>query len=117
VEVHCDEEVAIHIGPEPCVYARESMGEASGERIGRPLSRERIRTRMPTSFTERKARRPVHVIASTRKAGQRVGRITPSAQSALRRVVPRPSPVTPVLYFLHVGQFTSDLQKVVSSPK
>jgi hypothetical protein len=30
VEVHCDEEVAIHIGPEPCVHARESMGEASG---------------------------------------------------------------------------------------
>jgi hypothetical protein len=42
VEVHCDEGVAIHIGPEPCVYARESMGEASaGERIGQPLSRER----------------------------------------------------------------------------
>jgi hypothetical protein len=42
VEVHCDEGVAIQIGPEPCVHARESMGEASvGERIGQPLSRER----------------------------------------------------------------------------
>jgi hypothetical protein len=42
VEVHCDEGVAIHIGPEPCAHARESMGEASvGERIGQPLSRER----------------------------------------------------------------------------
>ena len=40
MEVHCDEGVAIHIGPEPCVYVRESMGEASaGERIGQPLSR------------------------------------------------------------------------------
>jgi hypothetical protein len=35
VQVHCDEGIAIHIGPEPCVHARESMGEASaGERIG-----------------------------------------------------------------------------------
>ena len=43
MEVHCDEGVAIHIAPEPCVHARESMGEASvGERIGQPLSRERI---------------------------------------------------------------------------
>jgi hypothetical protein len=67
VEVHCDEGVAIHIGPEPCVDARESMGEASaGERIGQPLSRERIQTRMPTSFTERKATRTAHVIASAR---------------------------------------------------
>jgi hypothetical protein len=34
VEVHCDEGVAIHIGPQPCVHARESMGEASvGERV------------------------------------------------------------------------------------
>ena len=42
MEVHCDEGVAIHIGPEPCVYVRENMGEASvGERIGQPLSRER----------------------------------------------------------------------------
>jgi hypothetical protein len=39
VEVHCDEGGAIRIGSEPCVHARESMGEASaGERIGQPLS-------------------------------------------------------------------------------
>src|SRR6202030_2790605 len=30
-----------HIGPKPCLCAREGAGEASaGERIGRPLSRE-----------------------------------------------------------------------------
>jgi hypothetical protein len=41
VQVHCDEGVAIHIGPKPCVCAREGAGEASaGERIGQPLSRE-----------------------------------------------------------------------------
>jgi hypothetical protein len=30
VEVHCDEGVAIHIDPEPCVHVRESMCEAVG---------------------------------------------------------------------------------------
>jgi hypothetical protein len=43
VQVHCDEGVAIHIGPEPCVGIREGAGEASaGERIGQPLSRESL---------------------------------------------------------------------------
>jgi hypothetical protein len=42
VRVHCDEGVAIRIGPEPCAGAREGTGEASvGECIGQPLSRER----------------------------------------------------------------------------
>ena len=67
MQVHCDEGGAIHIGPEPCVYVRENMGEASaGERIGQPLSHERTQTRMPTLFTGRKARRTAHVIASAR---------------------------------------------------
>jgi hypothetical protein len=39
VQVHCDEGVATHIGPEPCADLREDVGEASvGERIGQPLS-------------------------------------------------------------------------------
>jgi hypothetical protein len=42
VQVPCDEGVAVHIDPEPCVSSREAGGEASvGERIGQPLSRER----------------------------------------------------------------------------
>jgi len=42
VQVHCDEGVANHIGPEPCAGIREDVGEASaGERIGQPLSRDR----------------------------------------------------------------------------
>ena len=41
MQVHYDEGVANHIGPEPCVVVREGRGEASaGERIGQPLSRE-----------------------------------------------------------------------------
>ena len=41
MKVHCDEGVAIRIGPKPCAYLREEAGEASvGECIGQPLSRE-----------------------------------------------------------------------------
>ena len=43
MKVHCDEGVATHIGPEPCVIVREGEGEASvGEFTGQPLSRVRI---------------------------------------------------------------------------
>lgn len=42
MQVRCDEGVAIHIGPEPCVVVREGGGEASvGDCIGQPWSRER----------------------------------------------------------------------------
>jgi hypothetical protein len=42
VQVHCDEGVANHIGPEPCAGIREDAGEASaGGRAGQPLSRDR----------------------------------------------------------------------------
>ena len=41
MQVHYDEGVANHIGPEPCVGARERAGEASaGETVGQALSRE-----------------------------------------------------------------------------
>ena len=43
MQVHYDEGVAIHIGPEPCVGVREDGDEASvGEGIGQPLSRESL---------------------------------------------------------------------------
>ena len=43
MQVHYDEGVAIHIGPEPCVVVRENGDEASvGEGIGQPLSRESL---------------------------------------------------------------------------
>jgi hypothetical protein len=43
VQVHYDEGVAIHIGPEPCVGIREGADEASvGEGAGQPLSRESL---------------------------------------------------------------------------
>ena len=43
MQVHYDEGIANHIGPEPCVVGREAGGEASaGVHIGQALSRERI---------------------------------------------------------------------------
>ena len=42
MQVHCDEGVVNHIGPEPCAVIREDAGEASvGVRAGQPLSRDR----------------------------------------------------------------------------
>ena len=42
MQVHCDEGLATHIGPEPCAGIRDDAGEASaGERAGQPLSRDR----------------------------------------------------------------------------
>ena len=41
MQVHHEEGVATHLGPESCVFIREDEGEAStGERTGQPLSRE-----------------------------------------------------------------------------
>jgi hypothetical protein len=43
VKVHCGEGVTNHTGPKPCATDCEVRGEASaGERIGQPLSRDRI---------------------------------------------------------------------------
>jgi hypothetical protein len=78
VQVHCDEGVAIRIGPKPCVRGREAADEASaGERTGQPLSRERSRIPGADAFqiaegntdgrasasarTARRGRRPWHV--------------------------------------------------------
>ena len=78
MQVHRDEGVANHIGPEPCVCAREGACEASaGERIGQPLSRDRLLISGADTFrtvegnmfgraiasarTTRRGRRPWHV--------------------------------------------------------
>lgn len=43
MQVHCDEGVAIHIGPESCAGSREADREVlTGEHAGQPLSRERL---------------------------------------------------------------------------
>ena len=67
MQVHYDEGVANHIGPESCAGVREGVGEASaGERIGQPLSRERVLFRVPTLSEWRKATRSGRAIASAR---------------------------------------------------
>jgi len=77
VQVHYDEGIAIHIGPEPCVDIRKGADEASvGEGIGQPLSREslnpgadavssaegnKVRTRHREVRMTRRGRRTWHV--------------------------------------------------------
>lgn len=58
VKVRHDEGVANRIGPEPCVGAREGVGEASaGEHTGQPSSRESYISRALTALSSRKAKR------------------------------------------------------------
>lgn len=74
MKVHCDEGVAIHIGPESCAGAREGVREAlTGECTGQPSSRERNNPRAPTQSSTRKATRTGAQVASARTArrGQR----------------------------------------------
>ena len=78
MQVHYDEGVAIHIGPEPCAVTRKGVGEASaGERAGQPSSHESLiipdvdavhfaedntdGRAMSSARTVRRGRRPWHV--------------------------------------------------------
>jgi hypothetical protein len=74
VQVRHDEGVAIRIGPEPCAATREDVGEASaGERIGQPLSREKIRIPGADVVIETEGTTTGRAIASARttRLGQR----------------------------------------------
>ena len=51
MQVHRNEGVAIHFGPESCAGGREAVREAlTGERVGQPLNRENDAFRVPTFF-------------------------------------------------------------------
>ena len=64
MEVHYDEGIASHIGPESCAGVREGAGEAlTGEHAGQPLSRESPCFWVPTRS---KARKAIRRGASTR---------------------------------------------------
>ena len=68
MQVPYDEGVANRIGPESCAVAREGLGEAlTGERIGQPLSRERVLFWVPTPCIRWKATCPG---ATARASGQ-----------------------------------------------
>ena len=69
VKVHCNEGIAIHIGPKPCAGRREAASEASvGVGAGQVLSRVSINSRAPTRSTTRKAIRQGAHLASTRSS-------------------------------------------------
>ena len=93
MQVHYDEGIANHIGPEPCAGVREDVGEASaGERAGQSLSRDRKlilgadavcvaegntpKRANASAWTTRRGRRPWHVqkLLVREPGGLRVGR-------------------------------------------
>ena len=78
MQVHYDEGVANHIGPEPCAVVCKGGGEASvGERIGQPLSlenyvylgrrrvircgRQHVRRAIASAWTAQRGQRHRHV--------------------------------------------------------
>ena len=64
MQVHCDEGVANHIGPEPCAVIREDAGEASvGERVGQPLVRQES-WRDPAGESSAQVRGSARLVAS-----------------------------------------------------
>ena len=68
MEVHCDEGVANHIGPEPCAGIREDAGEASaGDRIGQPLRRFRPRLRQRWRVAGHPAPLPTQICCEDRQ--------------------------------------------------
>ncbi len=71
MKVHCNEGVATHIGPEPCVCIREDAGEASaGECIGQPLSRERTPNPNADAVPKAEGHAGARVIASACPTGR-----------------------------------------------
>ena len=84
MQVHYDEGVANHIGPEPCAGVREDVGEASvGERAGQPLSRDRKLIPGADAVCVVEGNTSECAIASTRTA--RRGRRTWHARTLLAR--------------------------------
>jgi hypothetical protein len=84
VKVHCDEGVAIRIGPKPCAYLREEAGEASaGERTGQPSSRENWNFLGADAFDNAEGKTSAGAIASLRVA--RRGRRTWHVRTLLAR--------------------------------
>ena len=78
MQVRCDEGVAIHIGPEPCVVIREGGGEASaGVRAGQPLSHESAITSGADAVSDAEGNMDGRAIASARTArrGRRPWRV------------------------------------------
>ena len=70
MKVLYDEDLASHIGPEPCVVSREGQGEASaGDRAGWPSSRESALSRVPTVLPNWKATRAAALSRASARPG------------------------------------------------
>ena len=97
MQVHCDEGVAIHIGPKPCAGIREDVGEASvGERAGQPCQSIYPASQLSCRETQRIGRFIPRVFPQSRsKIGIR-DRVQTCAAAAMRRLR-RSSDVAPHL--------------------
>ena len=84
MQVHCNEGVAIRIGPKPCGHAREDVAEASaGVRAGQPLSHDIVF--VPDADTLQTVEGNIRRRAIASDAGVRRGRRTWHARKLLVR--------------------------------
>lgn len=84
MQVHCNEGVAIRIGPKPCGFIREDEVEASaGVRAGQPLSHDIVLIPGADAVHRAEGNISWHVIASA--VGTRRGRRTWHARTLLAR--------------------------------
>ena len=71
MQVHCNEGLATHIGPEPCACIREDAGEASaGECIGQPSNRESPPFPNDDAVPKAEGQAAMRVIASAWQTGR-----------------------------------------------
>lgn len=83
MQVHYDEGIANHIGPEPWAGQREVVGEASvGERTGQPLSRDNCA--IPGADAVQNAEGDMVACASASASTTRRGRRTGTYGRSLR---------------------------------
>ena len=84
MQFHCNEGVAIRIGPKPCGYVREGTAEASaGVRAGQPLSHEIVL--VPDADTLHTVEGNIQRRAIASDVGVRRGRRTWHARKLLAR--------------------------------
>ena len=82
MQVHCNEGVAIRIGPEPCGFIREGEVEASaGVRAGQPLSHDIVL--IPGADAVHWVEGNISLHANASAAGTRRGRRTWHARTLL----------------------------------
>ena len=104
MQVHCNEGVAIRIGPKPCGHAREDVAEASaGVRAGQPLSHEIVLVLVADTFHTVEGHTSPCAIASAVGGGVD-GAVELERAQRVHRIQAREQPACPASTILSCAQ-------------